>query len=187
MIRSIAVLVAAAVLVLPACGEGGDQTLPGRASQTAEATPAPEEGGGDEGFLAAANEVCEKADERMSAVEAPATQREWLGFGRRIERRFVRMLDDLAALDPPDGLRGDFRKWLGKLERSRHAFRSLYRTIALHYPEVEGPKDRVSRAMQRAFARDTKARQWAQLRLTDLYSCYNSAPWYYARAAAPPA
>ena len=185
MKRGAAVLAATVMALWPACGESGEQTLPGRASPGAES--APTEDDGEEGFVAAANSACERADQRMSSVEAPPSEREWLGFGRRIERHFARMLDDLSALDPPRKMADDFRKWLRKLDQSRRAFRSLYRTIASRYTARVTPNDPVRRALDRALARDNEARSWAQLRLTDLYSCYNATPWYSARAAMPAA
>jgi hypothetical protein len=183
--RSVAVLAAAVMVLWPACGESDEQVLPGRASPGAEAaaTAAPPDGDGEEGFVAAANLACERAGERMANVEAPPSHREWLGFGRRIERHFSGMLDYLSALDPSRKLAGDFRKWLRKLERSRRAFRSLYRTVTFRFTARVRPDDPVQRALDRVFQSDNKARSWVQRRLTDLYSCYNPTPWYSARAA----
>lgn len=181
--RALAAVAAAALLLWPACGETNDRTLPGRATEgaEAEATSTPE-GDGEKGFVASANAACERAEGRVRGIEVPDSNEAWLGFGRAVERRFLEMTDALASLDPPRKLDDDFREWLRKLEGSRRAFRSLYRTFAFHYPAVEGPNDRISRALDRVFARDTEARQWVQVRLTDLYSCYGSTAMGFARS-----
>ena len=179
--RAVALLVAVTVFGWTGCGDADHETPRGReaAPGAGEATTAPEAGREDDAFAAAANRVCERAVDQMSEVAAPRSDVEWSRFGGSIERRFTHMVDELAALDPSHPLEGKFDEWLRKLDASRRAFRELYET---------GPRNDwrgaiVERAYGRANTTDVVAREWAQVHLTDLYSCYNVTPWYVARRA----
>ena len=92
----IVVLAALASITLQACGGG----LP------------------KEEFIEAADEVCEKADERSQELEPPTNPRALRVFVERAEQITRRLVEDLRELEPPEDDRDTIERMIDKIEEA---------------------------------------------------------------------
>ncbi len=92
----IVVLAAVASITLQACGGGLSK----------------------EEFIAAADEICEKADERSQDLEAPTNARALRVFVERAEQITRRLVEDLRELEPPEGDRDTIERMIDKIEEA---------------------------------------------------------------------
>lgn len=77
-------------------------------------------GGGlsKEEFIEAADEICEKADERSQDLEPPTNPQALRAFVERAERITRRLVEDLRELEPPEGDRDIIERMIGKIEEA---------------------------------------------------------------------
>ena len=92
----IVVLAALASITLQACGGGLSK----------------------EEFIEAADEICEKADERSQQLEPPTNPRALRVFVERAEQITRRLVEDLRELEPPEGDRDTIERMIDKIEEA---------------------------------------------------------------------
>jgi hypothetical protein len=69
-------------------------------------------------FIEAADEICEKADERSQDLEAPTNPRALRVFVERAEQITRRLVEDLRELEPPEGNRDTIERMIDKIEEA---------------------------------------------------------------------
>jgi HPt (histidine-containing phosphotransfer) domain-containing protein len=92
----IVVLAALAAITLQACGGGLSK----------------------EEFIEAADEICEKADERSQELDPPTNPRALRVFVERAEQITRQLIEDLRELEPPEGDRDTIERMIDKIEEA---------------------------------------------------------------------
>jgi hypothetical protein len=92
----IVVLAALAAITLQACGGGLSK----------------------EEFIEAADELCEKADQRSQELDPPTNPQALRVFVERAEQITRRLVEDLRELEPPEGDRDTIERMIDKIEEA---------------------------------------------------------------------
>ena len=71
-----------------------------------------------EEFIEAADEICEKADERSQDLEAPTNPQALRVFVERAEQITRRLVEDLRELEPPEDDRDTVDRMIDKIEEA---------------------------------------------------------------------
>lgn len=76
------------------------------------------DGSSKEGFIAAADDACREADQRIKDIGAPRVEEGILGYVEQARGISADLVDDLRALDPPEADAGEVDEMIDGLERA---------------------------------------------------------------------
>lgn len=94
-------------------------------------------GSSKDDFVAAADDACRKADERIAEIGGPRVEEGVLEYVEQAEEISADLVADLRELEPPEGDEADVEEMIDALERATNLLEPLAQaTIDRNAPEI---------------------------------------------------